>query len=280
MMKGGPAMPKTATRLRVSIPVVILCGGMGTRLREETEVRPKPMVEIGGRPILWHIMKLYSAYGLKDFILCLGYKGHVIKEYFLNYKTYNTDVTVQLGRPEAVQYHNSHGEEDWRVTMVETGQTAQTGSRVAQAAKYITSDTFCLTYGDGLGDIDIGALLDFHRKHGKVGTITGVRPPGRFGELRVEGGGAAVEFSEKPQVTEGIINGGFFVFQRKFLESYLEQRQEVVLEQEPLQRLAKDGQLMVYLHQGFWQPMDTYRELKLLEQLWSGGHAPWKQWES
>lgn len=264
---------------RGKIPVMILCGGMGTRLREETEVRPKPMVEIGGRPILWHIMKLYSAYGFKEFILCLGHKGHVIKEYFLNYKTYSADLTVQLGKPDAVQYHNSHAEEDWRVTLVETGQTAQTGARVARAGCYVQSDVFCLTYGDGLGNVDLATLIDFHHKHGKIGTITGVRPPGRFGELRVEQGGRAIEFVEKPQVTGGVINGGFFVFRREFLQRYLSNHDTLVLEQEPLQQLAKDGELMVYVHDGFWQPMDTYRELKLLEQLWSSGRAPWKMWK-
>jgi glucose-1-phosphate cytidylyltransferase len=263
---------------RGKIPVMILCGGMGTRLREETEIRPKPMVEIGGRPILWHIMKLYSAYGFKEFILCLGYKGHVIKEYFLNYKTYIADLTVQLGKPDAVQYHNSHAEEDWRVTLVETGQTAQTGARVACAGRYVQSDIFCLTYGDGLGNVDLATLIDFHHKHGKIGTITGVRPPGRFGELRVEQSGRAIEFLEKPQVTEGVINGGFFVFRREFLDKYLGQDDDLVLEHGPLQQLAKDGELMVYVHDGFWQPMDTYRELKLLEQLWSSGRAPWKMW--
>lgn len=270
----GANFPDSMTK----IPVVILCGGMGTRLREETEVRPKPMVAIGGRPILWHIMKLYSAAGFKEFILCLGYKGHVIKEYFLNYHTYNTDLTVRLGRPEAIQYHNSHSEEDWCVTLVETGDAAQTGSRVARAGRYVQSATFCLTYGDGLGDVDLPALIEFHRKHGKIGTVTGVRPPGRFGELRVEPGGRAIEFAEKPQVTEGIINGGFFVFQREFLTRYLSNHESLALEHEPLQRLAEDGQLMVYLHEGFWQPMDTYRELKFLEQLWSSGQAPWKMW--
>ena len=260
------------------IPVMILCGGMGTRLREETEVRPKPMVEIGGRPMLWHIMKLYSSFGFSDFILCLGYKGHVIKEYFLNYRTYSTDLTVRLGRPEAVQYHSSHAEEDWCVTLVETGQAAQTGARVARAGRYVQGETFCLTYGDGLGDIDLGALIDFHYKHGKIGTITGVRPPGRFGELQMGTGGCVVEFAEKPQVTEGVINGGFFVFQQEFLKDYLDDHEDLVLEREPLQRLAKDGQLMVYLHEGFWQPMDTYRELKLLDQLWMNGQAPWKVW--
>jgi glucose-1-phosphate cytidylyltransferase len=263
----------------MTCPVIILCGGMGSRLREETEVRPKPMVEIGGRPILWHIMKLYSAYGFKEFILCLGYKGHVIKEYFLNYKTYNTDITVRLGTPEAIQYHNSHAEEDWHVTLVETGDTAQTGARLVRARRYIKGQTFCLTYGDGLGNVDLKALLEFHHKHGKIGTVTGVRPPGRFGEMRVETDGRALEFAEKPQVTEGIINGGFFVFQSEFLSRYLRDQDDLVLEGDPLQQLARDGELMVYLHEGFWQPMDTYRELKLLEQLWGSGHAPWKLWE-
>jgi glucose-1-phosphate cytidylyltransferase len=163
------------------IPVMILCGGQGSRLREETGVRPKPMVEIGGRPILWHIMKLYAWYGFRDFILCLGYKGHVIREYFLNYKAYNADLTVKLGAPTAVEYHSRHSEEDWRVTLVETGLTSQTGARVARAGRYVESETFCLTYGDGVGNVDIAALLRFHRKHGKLGTVTGVRPPGRFG---------------------------------------------------------------------------------------------------
>lgn len=257
---------------------MILCGGQGSRLREETEVRPKPMVEIGGRPILWHIMKLYSWHGFKTFILCLGYKGHVIKEYFLNYKTYSADFTVHLGRPDAVQYHNSHDEEDWQVTLVETGQIAQTGARVARAARYVQDATFCVTYGDGLADIDISALVAFHRKHGRIGTITGVHPPGRFGELRVEPEGRAVEFNEKPQVTEGIINGGFFVFQREFIDRYLSTEEDLVLEQMPLQRLTRDGELMVYQHHGFWQPMDTYRELTALDQLWRSGRAPWKLW--
>ena len=263
---------------RTMPPVMILCGGQGSRLREETEVRPKPMVEIGGRPILWHIMKLYSSYGFKRFILCLGYKGHVIKEYFLNYKTYSTDLTVHLGRPDAVQYHNSHDEEDWRVTLVETGETTQTGTRVARAGRYVEDATFCVTYGDGLADIDLSALIAFHRKHGRIGTITGVRPPGRFGELRVESEGRAVEFNEKPQVTEGIINGGFFVFQREFLDRYLSVEEDVMLEQTPLQHLTRDGELMVYQHHGFWQPMDTYRELTVLDQLWRSGRAPWKLW--
>lgn len=258
-------------------PVMILCGGLGSRLHEETEFRPKPMLEIGERPILWHIMKLYAAHGFRDFILCLGYKGHVIKEYFLNYRAFQGDVTVQLGDSHQVEYHTPQ-EENWRVTLVDTGQTAQTGARVARAGQYIRTDTFCLTYGDGLGDIDLTALLTFHRSHGKIGTVTGVRPPGRFGELAVDTAGRAIQFNEKPQVGEGIINGGFFVFRRVFLEQCLEDRDDLVLEREPLQRLARVGELMVYPHEGFWQPMDTYREFKLLNELWASGKAPWKVW--
>jgi glucose-1-phosphate cytidylyltransferase len=259
-------------------PVMILCGGLGTRLREESDVRPKPMVTVGDRPILWHIMKIYSAHGLRDFILCLGYKGHVIKDYFLNYKTYSADLTVDLRRPEAISYHNHPLEEDWKVTLVETGEATQTGGRVARARRYVDTETFCLTYGDGVGNIDITALLDFHKKHGKIGTITGVHPPGRFGELRADRVGRVVEFNEKPQATEGIINGGFFVFRREFLDRYLSARDDEVLEVEPLQRLARDGELMVYVHEGFWQPMDTYREFKLLNDVWASGRAPWKVW--
>lgn len=258
---------------------MMLCGGLGTRLREETEVRPKPMVEIGGRPILWHIMKRYSAYGFKRFILCLGYKGQVIKDYFLNYRSYSSDVTVHLGKVQGIEYHNNHAEEDWEVTLVETGLTTQTGSRVARAAKYLDSDTFCLTYGDGLGNVDIGALVEYHRSHGRIGTVTGVRPPGRFGELQIDEEGAATEFNEKPQVTDGMINGGFMVFRREFVDNYLDGEGEQVLEQEPLQKLARHHQLMVYHHAGFWQPMDTFRELQLLEGLWQSGDAPWTRYE-
>lgn len=260
------------------IPVMILCGGLGTRLREETEFRPKPMIEIGGRPILWHLMKLYAAHGMRHFVLCLGYKGHVIKDYFLNYKAYTTDLTLDLANPERVQYHGGHEEENWRVTLAETGEQAQTGARVARASVYVQHDLFCLTYGDGLADVDIRALIRFHRAHGRIGTVTGVHPPSRFGELQIASGGGVVEFNEKPQVTDGLINGGFFVFNRVFAERYLEPRDSLVLEQEPLQRLARDGELMVYVHNGFWQPMDTHRELLLLDQQWTSGAAPWKVW--
>lgn len=257
---------------------MILCGGMGTRLREETEIRPKPMVEIGGKPLLWHIMKLYAAHGLRNFILCLGYKGHMVKDYFLNYRAYQSDLTIQFGSAQAVEYHTDAAEHDWRVTLVETGEAAQTGARVARASRYVQGETFCLTYGDGLSDINIQALLAFHRSHGRIGTVTAVRPPGRFGELEVDAAGRAMEFNEKPQASGGMINGGFFVFQREFLGRFLADRDDLVLEQEPLRELARDGQLMVYAHDGFWQPMDTSRELKFLNELWHANHAPWRVW--
>ncbi len=261
-------------------PVIILCGGLGSRLHEETEFRPKPMLEVGERPILWHIMKLYSAHGFQDFILCLGYKGHLIKEYFLNYRAFQSDFTMQLAEhPNQITYHtNGDTQERWKVTLVDTGLSAQTGARVVRAGRYVRGKTFCLTYGDGLGDVDLTALLKFHQSHGKIGTVTGVRPPGRFGELEVDPKGRATQFNEKPQVAEGIINGGFFVFERVFLEKYLNDHEDLILEREPLQRLAREGELMVYPHQGFWQPMDTYREFKLLNDLWASGKAPWKVW--
>lgn len=260
-------------------PVVILCGGLGSRLHEETEFRPKPMLEIGSRPILWHIMKLYSAYGFRRFIICLGYKGFMIKDFFLNYQAHQNDFTIHLAKEKQIEYHSNHADdEDWKITLVETGLHAQTGARITQAAPYIHSDLFCLTYGDGLGNIDLDTLLKFHHSHGKIGTITGVRPPGRFGELEMDRSGLVVQFNEKPQVTEGIINGGFFIFRREFLSRYLTDQKDLILEQEPLQKLARDGELAVYLHSGFWQPMDTYREFKLLNDLWNSGKAPWRVW--
>lgn len=258
--------------------VVILCGGLGYRLREETEIRPKPMIEVGGRPILWHIMKLYAHYGLKEFILCLGYKGHVIKDFFLNYEVRMKDFTVRLGVERAVELHTAHSEEGWVVTLADTGETAHTGARLRRVRSYLDQDSFCLTYGDGVGDVDIAALIAFHRAHGKLGTVTAVRPPGRFGELRVDDD-RVVAFAEKPQTTEGFINGGFFVFEREFVDRYLGDRVDLALESEPLQRLAADGELMVWRHEGFWQPMDTYREWKLLEDQWNSGRTPWKVWE-
>ena len=261
-----------------TITVIILCGGLGSRMYEETELRPKPMLEIGGRPMLWHIMQVYAAHGFREFILCLGYKGHVIKDYFLNYRAYQSDCTVRLGDSTRIEYHQSAHVPDWSVTLAETGQAAQTGARVLRGGRYVRGDTFCLTYGDGLSDINLHELLAFHRGHGKIGTVTGVRPPGRFGELEIDPLGRATQFNEKPQVTEGVINGGFFIFQRAFLDHHLQDRDDVVLEQEPLQQLARAGELMVYPHKGFWQPMDTHREFKLLNELWATGQAPWKVW--
>ncbi len=257
--------------------VVILCGGQGTRLREETNVRPKPMVEIGMHPILWHIMKIYAHFGLDDFVLCLGYKGHIIKDYFINFNFRTNDCTVRLGKDAAVEIHQNEAIEDWTVTLAETGETTQTGARIHRVKKYLGDKTFCLTYGDGLGDVNIEKLLEFHRSHGKIGTVTGVRPPGRFGELEIVNN-QVIDFSEKPQVTQGLINGGFFVFEPEFIERYLEDDETLTLESRPLQRLADDGELMVFPHEGFWQPMDTFREWKMLESMWNEGNAPWKFW--
>ncbi len=257
--------------------VVILCGGQGTRLREETEFRPKPMVEVGGRPILWHIMKLYAHHGLTDFVLCLGYKGHMIKDFFLNYETRVNDFTIHLGSQRSLTFHNLHLEEGWKVTLAETGDTAQTGARLRRIRHYLPEGPFCMTYGDGLANVDLRRLVAFHRSHGKLGTVTGTRPGGRFGELRLEGNLVSV-FAEKPQMTEGYVSGGFFVFERSFLDRYLDDRDDLTLEREPLHRLAADGQLMAFPHDGFWQPMDTFREWKILEDLWQSGNPPWKVW--
>lgn len=259
--------------------VIILCGGQGTRLREETEYRPKPLVDIGGRPILWHIMRWYASHGFKDFILCLGYKGWLIKEYFLNYKAYNSDFTLQLGFDKAIEYHyRGNGRywtsDDWRITFVETGLETLTGARVKQTAPYLPDDDFMLTYGDGLADVNIRALVDYHRAHGKIGTVTSVSAPGRFGELDITSDGAVRGFSEKPTGTP-TISGGFFVFQRRFLD-YLSDHKDCSMERGPLERLSADGQLVAFQHTGFWQAMDTYREFVALNDLWNSGNAPWK----
>jgi glucose-1-phosphate cytidylyltransferase len=255
--------------------VVILAGGQGMRLREETEFRPKPMIPIGDRPILWHIMKGYAHHRLRDFVICLGYRGEMIKRYFLDYQVMASDFTVELGRGGAITLHRDAAEEDWSVTLAETGQQAMTGARIKRIERYIEGDTFLLTYGDGVSDVDIGRLLAFHREHGRIGTVTGVFPRSRFGELLREGP-QVVEFNEKPRTHEGCINAGFFVFHRRFFE-YLDDEDACVLEGAPLARLARDGQLMVYEHRGFWQCMDTVRDLQLLRSLWAEG-APWKVW--
>lgn len=256
--------------------VVILCGGRGTRLREETEYLPKPMVKIGGRPILWHIMKIYGHYGFKDFIICLGYKGNMIKQYFLNYEAMNNDFTVSLSNYSDIKFHSDHREKGWNVTLVNTGEEAQTGARVKKIKKYIDEDLFMLTYGDGVANINIQELVKYHRTHGKIGTMTGVHPSSRFGELVVKDNKIIV-FNEKPQVTEGLINGGFFVFNKKFFK-YLKSDDNCFLEREPLENLSADGELMVYPYNGFWQCVDTYRELELLNNLWKSPNPPWKVW--
>jgi len=258
--------------------VAILCGGYGTRIRDVADNIPKPMIPVGRFPILWHIMKYYASYGHKDFVLCLGYKSQAIKDFFLNYEAHIKDFTIDLGGKAAVQFHTDHSESDWRVTLAETGLNALTGARIRRAQKYLgDDDSFMLTYGDGVGDIDLDRLLAFHNSHGKALTVTGVRPPGRFGELLSDANGKVTEFNEKPQAAGGRISGGFFVC-RKNLFGYLDDREDLMFEKEPMARLVKDGQLMVFEHDGFWQPMDTHREYQLLNDLFASGKAPWVKW--
>ena len=260
------------------LPVVILAGGMGTRLREITGERvPKPLVEIGEQPILWHIMKIFGHYGLERFTLCLGYRSALIKELFLRHREYLSDFTIRLHGDHEPVFHNSMGDEPWEVTCVETGLQAGTGARVRRIRDYIDTDTFLFTYGDGVADVDIPRLLEFHRDNGRVGTVTGVRPTSRYGELEVEGG-MALEFNEKPTVSEGFVSGGFFVFDRAFFD-YLDDDPALTLEKGPLQKLARDGELAVFPHEGFWMGMDTWRDYTELEELWKSGAAPWKVWE-
>ena len=258
---------------------VILCGGQGTRIRDASESLPKALLPIGGKPIVWHIMKSYAQHGVREFVLCLGYKGWLIKEFFLNYRAATTDVTLTLGRHDSVEFSGRSDEEDWRVTLAETGEDTMTGGRVAAIRGYVEKDDlFCLTYGDGVSDVDVTATIAFHRKHGKVATVTAVRPPGRFGEMRIADG-KVTEFNEKPQATEGFINGGFFVLDAKRIWDYVGHDPRTIFERQPLQSLAADGQLAAYPHVGFWQPMDTMREKEQLEELWAGGKAPWKSWK-
>jgi glucose-1-phosphate cytidylyltransferase len=252
--------------------VVLLAGGLGTRLSEETTIRPKPMVEIGGRPILWHIMKIYAHHGFTDFVVCLGYKGYLIKEYFANYFLHMCDVTFDLAHNNMTVHHSQA--EPWKVTLVDTGDATQTGGRVRRVARYL-DDEFMLTYGDGVADIDIGRLVAFHKERGLMATVTGVQPPGRFGSLEIEGD-KATGFREKPVGDGGWINGGFFVLSKKVID-YIA-GDSTVWEKEPMERLAGDGQLGVHLHHGFWQPMDTLRDRSQLEAMWSAGRAPWKTW--
>lgn len=256
--------------------VVILCGGKGTRLREETEYRPKPMVPIGQRPILWHIMKTYAHFGHKEFILCLGYKGEMIKDYFRNYFWNTSDVTLQLGQDPNVRFHGRHEEEDWSVTLADTGENSMTAFRIRLIERYLGGDeNFLLTYGDGVGNIDIGASIRRHQETGKICTLTAVRPPGRFGELSLADDDGINSFNEKPQTEGGYINGGYMVCRREIF-SYLPDDPTVMLEQAPLKRLAQEGKLGAYLHHGFWQPMDTYQEFSLLNSLWQTGNPPWR----
>ncbi|MBE3088514.1 MAG: glucose-1-phosphate cytidylyltransferase [Chloroflexi bacterium] len=253
--------------------VVILAGGLGTRLREETEFRPKPMVEVGGKPVIWHIMKNFDHFGLNSFVVCAGYKGEMIKEYFLNYRARNNDFTVTLGESERIAFHGLHDEATWTVTVADTGESTMTGGRVFRIRPYV-DETFICTYGDGLSDVPIDRLLAFHRAHGKLATVTTVRTLSRFGVMEVDKDQVVQRFREKPQV-DGWVNAGFFVFEPGVFD-YL--NQDSVLEEAPLAALAKDGQLMAFRHDGFWQPMDTYREEQMLNRLWDSGAAPWRLW--
>lgn len=253
---------------------VILAGGLGTRISEESHLKPKPMIEIGGRPILWHIMKLYYQYGVDDFIICLGYKGYIIKEYFSNYFLHNSDLTIDGGSGK-VEYHNTTTEK-WKVTLVETGEDSMTGGRLKRVAPYLNpGEPFYFTYGDGVADVDVAALVRFHRAHGRKATLTAVMPPGRYGALSLEGDRVA-KFIEKPPGDQGLINGGFFVLQPSVID-YIN-GDSTPWEGAPLERLAAEGQLLAYRHPGFWQPMDTLRDKKHLEALWDSGNAPWKVW--
>ena len=258
--------------------VVILCGGQGTRIKDVADNIPKPMIPVGGYPILWHIMKYYSLFGHNEFILCLGHQGTVIKEFFLNYEVNTSDFTMIVGRKESIMFHNSIEEKNWKITFAETGEKAMTGARIRKIKKYIGNDQiFMLTYGDGLSDIDINQLISYHESHSRVLTLTGVRPAGRFGEIKCTDEGVISEFNEKPQTAEGRINGGFFVCNSRIFE-YLDGNDDLVFEKDPMMKLVRDKQLMQFNHDGFWQPMDTYREYMLLNSLYENNNAPWKKW--
>lgn len=257
------------------IPVFLLCGGLGTRLREQTDLRPKPMIEVGGRPILWHIMRSYAHYGFRRFVLCLGYKSEVVKQYFLNYASMNSDFSVSLA-DGSMSVHSRDHREDWDVTLAYTGELAMTGARVARAAaKYLgDAEHFAVSYGDGVTDADLGAELEFHLSHDRLGTVLGINPPSRFGELVLDGDRVR-DFSEKPDLRESWVNGGYFLFRRGFL-GYLSEDESCVLERSPLVSLAKNGQLAIVRHRGYWACMDTQRDYEQLNQLWASGDAPWK----
>ncbi len=255
---------------------VILCGGLGTRLREETEFRPKPMVNIGDRPILWHIMKNYAHYGHKDFVLCLGYKGEMVRDYFYHYEVMNNDITIQLSSPKKINVYENNQENDWRVTLIDTGQKSLKGSRLKKIEKYVDGDEFMVTYGDGVSDVDINSLLKFHRRHGKIATLTGVNPTSRFGELDIKEN-QVISFSEKPDNGHNFINGGFFVFNKEIF-NYLSVDDNCDLEIGALEKIAQEEQLMIYKHKGFWSCMDTLRDTEYLNDLWKK-EKPWAIWE-
>lgn len=256
--------------------VIILAGGLGTRLREETEYRPKTMVEVGGRPVLWHIMKIYNHYGLNDFVVCLGYKGNMVKEYFYNYEVLNNDFTVELGKGKAIEVHGDSSENGWKITLADTGENSLKGARLKKVERYVGDDTFMVTYGDGVADVDIKALLKFHKSHGKLATVTGINPASRFGELKLNGD-RVESFSEKPESGSEYINGGFFVFNKGIFD-YLSEDAGCDLEVGALERVAKDGELMVYRHEGFWACMDNIRDMDYLNGLWNEDKAKWKVW--
>lgn len=254
--------------------VVILAGGFGTRIRDVSEDIPKPMIPIGPYPILWHIMKYYASFGHTEFIICLGYKGQSIKDFFLNYEAHTRDFTVTLGATGAVDYHNNHGELGWKVTLADTGSRTMTGARLARIKDFVKGEDFMLTYGDGVSNVDIGQLVECHKSHNKILTVTGVRPPARFGEMVHDADGQIMEFNEKPQTEGGRINGGYFVAKSEIFD-YLDDREDLVFEQEPIRQLVKDEQMIMFKHNGFWQPMDTSREYQLLNSLYEKGGAPW-----
>lgn len=259
------------------MPVVILCGGQGTRLREHTDTVPKPMVEIGGKPILWHIMKIYGHHGVDNFVLCLGYKAWIVKQYFLRFHEMMRDFTLSMDGSSPPVFHNRAGEESWKILCAETGEETATGARLWRVRDYVKTDTFLFTYGDAVASIDVDALLAFHWSQGRIATVTGVHPTSRYGEITVEEG-RAVEFNEKPTVADGVVSGGFFVFQREVFD-YLDDDPQLFLEHAPLRNLARDGQLSVYVHEGCWESMDTYRDWLHLNQLWRQERPPWKVWE-
>ena len=253
---------------------VILAGGLGTRIAEETSSRPKPMVEVGGKPILWHIMKMYSAHGVNDFVICCGYKGYMIKEYFANYFLHMSDVTFDMANNNTMQIHQQYAE-PWKITLIDTGENTLTGGRLKRVSQYLDNEDFCFTYGDGVGDVDLTKLIAFHKAHGKQATVTAVQPPGRFGALDMQGT-AVKSFIEKPHGDGMYINGGFFVLSPKVID--LIEDDSTIWERKPLETLANSNQLEAFTHNGFWQPMDTLRDKQNLEELWAGGNAPWKMW--